>query len=279
MTKVHALLATALLVTCLAGFPAPQDKVVFLDVGQGDAILLQQGTQQVLIDGGEGTAVLTRLGEEMPYFDRRVEVMIVTHPDRDHLEGLVHVLDRYEVGMVLLPNAPHTSQLQEGWLAKLSESGVPFRFAWAQQKLMVGDIQIQILGPLNDANAQAAAQKAVNNASVLTRVDYRDLSLLLTGDAEQIVEHALVQHVSAEILDVDILKAGHHGSKTSTSSQLLAAASPRAVVISLGEGNRFGHPHPNVMQRLAPYPVLRTDEHGSVRFLHLDGRWRLALDK
>src|SRR5688500_15806429 len=98
---------------------APAEKIVFLDVGQGDSILLQSGTQQVLIDGGPDARVLTRLGEELPWFDRKIEVVIATHPDKDHIAGLVQVLERYEIGLVVLPQVPHTSALQAAWLDHL----------------------------------------------------------------------------------------------------------------------------------------------------------------
>src|SRR5687767_10397963 len=93
--------------------PAPTDKVVFLDIGQGDSIMLQSGTQQMLVDGGPGRTLLTRLGEEMPWFDHTIEVMVVTHPQRDHMEGLIHALEVYNVGLVILPHAPSDSGMQE----------------------------------------------------------------------------------------------------------------------------------------------------------------------
>lgn len=296
--------AAAALFALAVVVPGPAEKVVFLDVGQGDAILLQTGTTQVLIDGGKGEAVLPRLTEELPWFDRRIEVLVATHPDQDHLEGLVHVLDRYAVGLVLLPQVPHTSQLQEAWLTRLQEAaerrGVAWRFAWAGQQIRAGErLMVQVLGP-TAAMAEAAGSGATNNASVITRIDHcggdsnfsffragaggRDerrrgfgegdcLSFLLTGDAEAVVERRLVRGIQAATLDVDILKAGHHGSKTSTSAELIGAASPAAVVVSVGADNRYGHPHPTVLDRLAERHVWRTDSDGSVRFVYTNEAW------
>lgn len=259
--------------------PMPQDKIVFLDIGQGDSILLQQQTTQVLVDGGPGTAVLERLGEELPWFDRTIEVVVATHPDKDHLEGLLHVLERYDVKLVLLPQIAHTSQLQNEWLAMLQtaleKKEIEYRFAWAGEVLSVGDLKVQVLGPRADTIRLAATGKT-NNAGVVTRVDMGELSVLLTADNEQRVEDALVRGVSSALLDVDVLKAGHHGSKTSTSQALLDAASPSLVAISVGAKNRYGHPHPTVLARLKDIRTLRTDQSGSIRLTRMGNQWFLT---
>jgi len=299
-----------------------EQKVVFLDVGQGDAILLQDGYRQVLVDGGPGMSVLAPLAREMPWMDRRIEVVILTHPQRDHMEGLLHVLERYEVGMILLPYASNKSLMQEEWLKMISELGIPYRFANFGQGIEVGDINIDILGPMGGEAMGAAVKADVNNASVVTRVEFcgggtphpsplpskgegtkagdpngvkgegtnagdRCLSFLLTGDAEKRVEKMLVSDAKVEEgvrnlasrvsdpLNVDILKAGHHGSKTSTTQKLLDAASPKLAVISVGAENKFGHPSREVLERLGDMPIWRTDERGSVVFERWDGRWYL----
>jgi competence protein ComEC len=189
------------------------------------------------------------------------------------------VIERYQVGLVLLPQMPHTSQLQRAWLEELErllhERKVAYRFAWQGQRLVVSDdLQIQLLGPFAEAGAIYAPGRKTNNAAVLARADFSDLSLLLTSDAEAQVERKLVgEYEGRNVLDVDILKAGHHGSKTSTTAELLAAASPGAVVISVGKDNRYGHPHPIVMGRLDDLTVWRTDEDGSVRFVREREQW------
>src|SRR3989344_3995238 len=271
--------AALLLIGVALIIPLPQDKVVFLDVGQGDAILLQDGTRQVLIDGGPGMAVLQRLGEELPWFDRRIEVVVATHPDRDHLEGLLHVLERYEVGLVVLPQLPHTSQLQEAWLEKLQEKlareNVAYRFGWGGQQLTIGEqLRVRLLGPWVEGGALYAPGGKTNNGSILTRGDFHDMSFLLTAAAEAVVERKLVPRYG-ELLDVEELKAGHHGRKASTTAELLAAASPKSVVISAGRDNSYGHPHPDVLARLKDVQVLQTLERGSIRFTRRDRWWLL----
>lgn len=269
MFKLVATVALGFLVLTLL-VPAPEQKVVFLDVGQGDAILLQDGTAQVLIDGGPGMAVLERLGEELPWFDRRIDVVISTHPDRDHLEGLLHVLERYQVSLVLLPRLPHRSQLQAAWLQRLAtlseEEWLDFRFAWAGQRLRVSDkLSVDFLGPFSAGGEVFAPGGKSNNGAVLARVDFAGLSFLLTSDAEGAIERRLVEEAPGR-LAAAVLKAGHHGSQTSTTRELLRAVSPAAVVISVGQGNRYNHPHPAVLERLAEIELWRTDEDGSVRF-------------
>jgi competence protein ComEC len=151
-----AALACVLLLGALA--QPPQDKVVFLDIGQGDGLLIQSGTQQMIIDGGPGAQILERLSEEMPAFDRRVEVVINTHPDKDHLEGILHVLERYEVGLVLLPHYARDTKLFQSFIGMLIEKEVPYRFAWAGQRIYMGDAVVQILAPLDTLAQRSAAR-------------------------------------------------------------------------------------------------------------------------
>lgn len=276
------LMGVGMLVVVGVGWDANSElAVTFLDVGQGDAILLEDGGQQVLVDGGEGRVVLERLVEEMPWFDRRIEVLVVSHPQRDHLEGLLYVLERYEVGLVILPELVHDSQLQATWLEMISERKIPVQMARVGQRLKVDRWQMLVLGPLPGEAAEAAARADINNGSVMMRADgcpggeARCLSVLLTGDAEAPVEQMLVRAVRQEVLNVDVLKAGHHGSKTSTTQALVTAADPELVVISVGADNTFGHPHPSVLQRLSSLSVLRTDEAGSVRLWWAEDSWRV----
>lgn len=270
-----ALLLLALAVVGTVMISDPPQKVVFLDIGQGDSILLQDGTSQVLVDGGPGATVLERLAEEMPMLDKKIELLVLSHPQQDHMEGFLHILERYDVQMVLLPKASNTSNLQEEWIKKLEEKNIPYRFAWRGQKISVGDINMHILGPLDSETSRAAIKKDVNNASVMMRVDLGEFSTLLTGDGERAVEHQLVTQTDPQLLDVNVLKAGHHGSKTSTTPGLITAASPGAVVISVGEKNRFGHPHPTILARLESIPTFRTDTEGSIRFIEKGGKWHL----
>lgn len=262
-----------------AATTAPSNKIAFLDVGQGDAILLQQGTTQFLIDGGAGNAVLTRLSEELPYFDRTIEVVIATHPDRDHLEGLLHVLEKYQVKLVVLPRVAHTSQLQAEWLTRLQAAAsahqIEYRFTTRGQQMSAGQLTVTVLHP---AATTGVRTSKTNNASVTTRINFADMSAMLSGDAEAAVEREIVAGTPPTLLDVAILKAGHHGSKTSTDATWLAATSPRVAIISAGKNNSYGHPHPTVLARLAAarIPVMRTDASGTIRFERTARGWVLG---
>ncbi|MEX1112217.1 MAG: ComEC/Rec2 family competence protein [Candidatus Andersenbacteria bacterium] len=251
-------------------------EVVFLDVGQGDAILLQDGSYQVLIDGGKGAAVLERLAEELPSHDRKIEVVVVTHAHQDHMEGLVHLLQRYDVNLVVLPNVPYESQLQEAWITAIEDEGSAYRFAWYGQQLQVGAFDLKILAPFDNPATVAAARRDVNNASTVIRADIHGTSFLLTGDAEAPIERLLVQTIPQGTLDVDVLKVGHHGSNTSTTQELLAATTPSFAVISAGKDNQYGHPHKDVLERLRGIPILRTDLQSSIRFTYAKQGWTIS---
>lgn len=251
------------------------DRMSFLDIGQGNAVLLQEGTAQVLIDGGPGDAVIQKLEEEMPTFDRTVELLIMSHPQQDHFEGFLHVIDQYNVGAVIMPNAAAGSGLQDSFLQLLEEKQIPYRFAWAGQHISVGSMQLSILAPFDTPMARTIAHADLNNVSTIVRVDFHGMSTLITGDAEKIAEHVLVQNTPAELLNVDLLMAGHHGSSSSTYNELLKAASPAGVPISVGKNNKYGHPTPQTLQRLAAgsIPIWRTDAQGTIRFLWGNNQW------
>ena len=240
----------------------PQDKVVFLDIGQGDSILFQQGRQQVLVDGGADTTVLMRLAEEMPWQDRRVDVVVATHPDKDHMGGVFEVVKRYEVGLVLLSPAPGSSQLQESWLNEL------------QRDLALDGLTFSVLAPWPDLVASLHGE--TNDGSIVMRADYGDLSILLTGDAELMEERALLAQDTVGELRVDILKVGHHGSKGSTSEAFLDAVRPKLAAISVGANNSYGHPTSETLSRLAGITTLRTDQLGSIRLTRANGEWLLS---
>jgi competence protein ComEC len=265
--------AVLLLIILFGLVKGPEDKVVFLDVGQGDAILLQSGTEQVLVDGGPGMDVLGRLGEEMPWFDRHIEVLVLTHPQSDHMEGLLHVFERYDVGMILLPRAVSSTQMQKVWLERIIDKEIPYRFAWSGQELVVGDLRLNILNPFDVSEAEAATRANVNNASIVMRADYGEMSFLLTGDIEKRVEKIVLEGIDSKVLNVDVLKVGHHGSKSSTTEELINIVSPQMAVISVGGDNKYGHPHNDVLNRLSDVLIMRTDQNGSVRFRLVDGKW------
>lgn len=256
--------------------PSPRQQISMLDVGQGDSILLQDGTTQVLVDGGPGAAVLERLTDEMPWFDRNIEVIVATHPHRDHIEGLLHVLERYKVGMMILPQYSYESDIEKQLLESIIRLHIPYRFAWYGQNIQAGAMNFRIMYPIPGDNWMRFARNNPNNASVVMRVDMLNTSALLMGDAELPVERQLLDSIPSNAFDVAILKVGHHGSKTSTTPELLRAASPSISIISVGIDNTYGHPSQEVVDRLSSTHIFRTDTQGTVSLVFNGSSWRIS---
>ena len=263
MKALVAGLALAVILIWIAAVSLPDGKlhVVFFDVGQGDAIFIQtsQG-RQVLIDGGpDPTALTAALGRRLPFWDRSLDLVILTHPDADHLTGLVPVLERYHVGRVLDPGYPATSQTYARWLELIAAKRIPALLARSGVRIeLEPGLVCEVLHPAGDPDPEDKA----NNASAVTRWTWGQVTFLLPGDIEQEVEAALI--ASGQPLQATVLKAPHHGSDTSSSAAFLQAVHPQLVVISVGADNRFGHPSPEVLERLAGRTVLRTDERGTI---------------
>jgi competence protein ComEC len=257
--------AVILVGLAIAGLPDGRLHVAFLDVGQGDAIFITTPRgRQILIDGGPGpSAVLAGMGGAMPFWDRSLDVVVNTHPDDDHLAGLLAVLERYQVGQVILPDVGASTPLYAAWQKALAGEGATVTQARAGMRLALGDgVEAEVLHP----GALPAGDTANDHSVVLKLTDGR-VSFLLTGDIEAGVEQELVE--SGHPLAATVLKVAHHGSITSSTPAWLAAVKPQVAVISVGAGNRFGHPSPEVLQRYAAagIPVLRTDQVGGIEFV------------
>ena len=250
----------------VASLPDGKLHVIFLDVGQGDAIFVQCPTgRQLLVDGGPDPAVLlARLGEKMPFWDRSLDLVILPHPDADHLTGLVPLLDRYRVARVFDVGYPIGTPTYDHWQQLLSEEQIPVLDSRAgAQVALGGGVTLSVLHPGPELVTGTEADS--NNNSIVTRLQLGQVSVLLPGDIEAEVEQALVR--SGQPLVSTVLKAPHHGSDTSSTSAFLEAVRPQLVVISVGQDNRFGHPSPEVLSRLSAHTVLRTDERGNVEVI------------
>jgi competence protein ComEC len=248
-------------------FPDGRLHVTFLDVGQGDAILIETpGGAQILVDGGpEASALLAGLGRQLPFWDRTLDLVVLTHPDSDHLGGLVPLLERYEVRAVLtrLPasaEAPH-DRLVVAWQAAVAAEGATVLRGEAGTRLELSDgVTLEVLHP--GPAPVKGTESDTNNNSVVLRLCYQDVAILLPGDIEAEVERALVR--SGAPLASTVLKVPHHGSDTSSSVAFLAAVRPQVAVVSVGAKNNFDHPSDEVLGRLAGSEVFRTDEDGAV---------------
>jgi competence protein ComEC len=247
--------------------------VAFLDVGQGDAIFIRSPSgRQVLVDGGPSeTALLAQLGRQMPFWDRTLDVVVLTHPDADHLSGLIPVLERYRVDTVIFREVEVTSSVYEYWLQLLEGEGAAVCRGEAGLRIVLDEgLEMAVLHP--GVAWVGVTGASTNNNSVVTRLTYGQVSVLLPGDIEQEVEHRLV--VEGASLRSTVLKAAHHGGCTSTTPEFLEAVRPEVVVISVGADNDFGHPCDGVLGRLEGrgVPVYRTDEQGTLEVI-TDGTW------
>lgn len=248
--------------------PTPQGlKVSFLDVGQGDAILIEGPTGvQVLVDGGAGSTALRELGERLPFWDRTLDAVVATHPDADHIGGLPEVLERYEVGYVLEPGLNNTTDAWSAFVASTNneiESGARVVHPRRSIRLALGGAaHADVLYPAGDV----VGIKDTNAGSVVMRLQYGDTAFMLTGDAPAEVEYEILRNVRE--VQSTVLKAGHHGSKTSSSEEFVSAVAPQYVVYSRGCDNRYGHPAAEVVDRFINYGVtaLDTCEQGTVVF-------------
>jgi competence protein ComEC len=261
-----------LIVAILASVTAatmPDDKlrVSFLNVGQGDAILIQKGNQQVLVDGGPSPQALTlELGNRMPFWDRTIELVVLTHPHSDHLTGLAEVLQRYQVEQVLYPDLDYESPLYQEWLRSVEGKNIQGTVAQAGQQINLGEgVIIKVLHPGTPLLTGTGSD--INNNSVVLHLSIGRVSFLLAADIEREAEFELIGQRAD--LSGTVLKVGHSGSATSTTPEFLAAANPRVAVISVGE-NTFGHPSAEVVERLGEKlgaeNIFRTDEQGTIEF-------------
>jgi competence protein ComEC len=249
--------------------------VSILDVGQGDAILIETPAgQRILVDGGPSADRLNlALGRELPVSAHRIDLMVLTHGQDDHVTGLVSVLDRYDVGTVLTSPMLGKTAAYGAWREALSQEDVPLREAVAGEWVDLGNgARLEVLAP--PTRLLAGTDDDLNNSSVVLRLVYGEISFLLTGDLASEGEESLLRNGGQ--LRSTVLKVGHHGSDTSSTATFLAAVQPRLAVVSVGAENTYGHPSPTTRLRLTGIPLLRTDEHGTVR-LRTDGR-RLTAD-
>jgi len=244
--------------------PSGELKIYFLNIGQGDATLIEAPNgNQMLIDGGPDKSILTELGKILPFYDRKIDVLVATHPDQDHVAGLTYVLDRYKVERVLEPGVSSETAVYQNLEKKIMDKGVTKTLARRGMTVDLGSGAVfKILFPDRDVSGLET-----NSASIVGRVVYGDNSVMLTGDSPKSIESYLVS-IDGQNLKSDILKAGHHGSKTSSSDTFVGFVSPTYAVVSVGEDNRYGHPNQEILDLFKEFEIsiLRTDESGTIGF-------------
>ncbi|EKD63821.1 MAG: hypothetical protein ACD_51C00189G0002 [uncultured bacterium] len=237
--------------------------VYFLDVGQGDSILIKTPSDKIiLIDGGPGTEVLTELNSVLPFFTKKIDLLVLTHPHADHVEGLAPVTERYAIDKALITGVEYENEYYEEFLSNLSDDETTVYFANEMTDFSFDDgVFVDVLYPFESIDGRSFDD--LNDSSIVMRISYNDWSVLLAGDIGKSVERELVSN--GAILDSDVFKASHHGSKNSNSSYFLEAVSPNIVVVQVGE-NDFGHPTEEAIRNFenAGAEVFRTDQDGRV---------------
>ncbi len=242
-------------------------KVHFIDVGQGDSILVQSpNNKYMLIDAGEnssGDTVVSYLKKEGV---EKIDVLVGTHPDGDHIGGMDKVIDSFELGTVYMPKVSKNTKTFGDVLKGLKKKKLKIDKPVAGEDIDFDNtIKVKILAPNSDKYDDT------NNYSIVLKVSYGKTSFLLTGDAEDVSEEEMLK--KGYDLKADVLKVGHHASKSSTTPEFLSAVSPKYAVISVGKGNKYGHPHKKTIKRFKDgnIEIYRTDKDGTVVF-NSDGK-------
>jgi len=237
--------------------------VAFLDVGQGDAILISRGSHQILIDGGpDGVVLMEQLGMQMPFWDRNIEIVIATHSDSDHIDGLVSVFKNYSVDQFW-----HTTAGKDTSVYRVlnhyvkNENDVKKIIAYKGLRADIGGgAHLDVIYPLRDDIGDV---EDINNSSIATLLTVGEEVFYFGGDLTSEIEDDLLLGD-----EITVLKASHHGSKSSTSDAFLQKTAPRDVIISAGKDNRYGHPHKDILQNIEDIgaQVFRTDEQGTILY-------------
>jgi competence protein ComEC len=234
-----------------------------LDVGQGDGIFIESPTgTQIIFDGGPARKILGPLARVLSPFDKNIDAIVITNPDADHIGGFLDILKNYQVGGVFEPGTLNSSKIFQNLKEEMNRQNVPNILARRGMRLDIGGgAFIDILFPDRDVSTWET-----NDGSVVARLSYGDMSIMLTGDSTTKTEKIILGENYPKQLRSSILKVGHHGSRSSTSPEFLKAISPEYAFISVGKNSQYGHPHPEILSRLSDFGVkiFRTDELGSV---------------
>lgn len=252
--------------------------LIFCDVGQGDAILLFQGSNQILIDGGPDQSVLGCLSNHLSFWDREIEIVVATHPESDHITGLIDVADRYDVKQFVVNSIGKDSAVFRDFKSAVLAEGSDVYFPKEGDRISIGSLKLLILWPQFQEQVLGATtvDKMANETSIVLKLSFGDFDALLTGDISAKIENQLdlSDSLSRRRGGIEVLKVAHHGSKYSTSEEFLAQVQPELAIISVGK-NSFGHPTKEVIEKLRnlEIKILRTDEEGEIEVVSDGRKW------
>ncbi|MHC1716655.1 MAG: ComEC/Rec2 family competence protein [Candidatus Dojkabacteria bacterium] len=235
-------------------------KVIFFDIGQGDSILIQQDSFQILIDGGPGDSIIFELPKYMPWYDKEIEIVVLTHPHEDHIAGLMHVLEEYKVKKVLYNPIEYDNSAYKYMLENYEDILQPVKRG---DLFEYKDLHMEIIYPFETYDYQ---ENNINNESIVALLRVDDYKLLFMGDSEQEIEERLL--LDKDLEDIFVLKVGHHCSRTSTNEMFLTHTDPDIAICSVGRNNKFNHPHYETIEKLQKNNVqyLITYEEGNILF-------------
>ncbi len=252
---------------CVAALPKHRMQISFLDVGQGDSIFVRTPDDYtLLIDGGPSVSVLEELANVVPRYTRQLDLVVLTHPHADHVNGLVEVVKRFDVHRVMIAGTPSGNAYYRELLYLCDRWDIPIYYGKADHDIKIGSyLYIDIVWP---SRLMAGKEyENLNNASLSMRLITPKKVVFLGGDAEIEQEHEMLE--SGFDLSADILKAGHHGSKTASCDEFLESVDPETVVIQSGIDNSFGHPHKEALRNFLEraIEVRRNDIEGRIDFI------------
>ena len=278
---VFLLASVILIFTASFSFTDSDLHLVFCNVGQGDAILIYKGSSQILIDGGPDNQVLTCLSNHMPFWDRKIEAIALTHPDADHYTGLIEVVRRYQIESFLWSGVWKQGEGPQTLLNELDQKHIEKILVKTGSKIKLGDIKLNSLWPTKEYLAGVSriftSSQPINQYSLVFDLSFGNFDALLTGDIQPPATDLLAKEIKSVadtqafevpkvLSEVEVLKVPHHGSKNGLTEKLLDTVNPKLAVISVGAKNRYGHPSKEVIGMLGSRDIrtLRTDQNGEI---------------
>lgn len=248
-------------------------QISFLDVGQADAALINlPGSTQVLVDGGENSSALDKIRSRMPAMDKKIEYVVATHPDQDHIGGLPSVVKSYEIGEFISNGVENGSKVYQNLNALITEKKIPRKVVKTGDEISLGiGVKADILWP----NENLPATTSHNEGSIVIRFDYKGAKALLMADAETGSQNKIMAQAAEGELKSQVYKVPHHGAGTALNNKFIEAVSPQYAVISVGKNNQYGHPTQAVLDALNAIKaqIFRTDQQRTIDFVSNGGSW------